>query len=159
MSKINACGKRKQPAWFVAPAWMKLISRRHASSAVQRIVSFSLGAKTRRVLGWALGFGSSRKRVWHHAKSPTPTSSKASERPHGQANSKIEMTRYVSPAWRGTGLPVTWFGATLTHRTRSPGPTASLIAFIAFAGQAPLGGCYADQRNVRACSAKPRAQG
>jgi hypothetical protein len=62
------------------------------SSARQRTVSVSLGAETRRVLAWTLGFGSSRKRVWHQAKS-TPTSSKASERPQGQANSMTPMTR------------------------------------------------------------------
>jgi len=55
-------------------------------------VSFSLGAETRRVLVSALGLGRSRKRVRHHAKS-TPTSSRASERPHGQATSMTATTR------------------------------------------------------------------
>jgi hypothetical protein len=109
-------------------------ARLSAFAKAYRTVSFSLGAETRRVLVSAFGLGRRRKRVWHQAKS-TPTSSSASERPHGQANSMTATTRYVSPATRGTGRPVTWFGATLTHRTRSPGPTASLIASIHYPGR------------------------
>ena len=60
--------------------------------APQRTLSFSFGAETRRGLAMVLGFGSRRNRVWHQAKS-TPTSSKASERPHGQANSMTIRTR------------------------------------------------------------------
>ncbi len=58
----------------------------------QRTISVSLGAETRRIRDGALGFGSSRKRVWRLAKS-TLTSSKASERPQGQPNSMTATTR------------------------------------------------------------------
>ncbi len=85
------------------------------------------GVAALRVFARALGFGSLRNRLWHQA-NPTPTSRSASERPQGQANSQRSNTRYVSPATSGTGSPVIWFGAALTHKTRSPGPRASLIA-------------------------------
>src|ERR1700719_4452171 len=67
-------------------------TRPNPKPAIQRTLSFSLGAEARRVFVSALGLGRRRKRVWHHAKS-TPTSSKASERPHGQANSMTAITR------------------------------------------------------------------
>lgn len=66
--------------------------RSNPKPAIHRTVSFSLGTEARRVFFSALGLGSRRKRVWHHAKS-TPTSSRASERPHGQANSMTARTR------------------------------------------------------------------
>jgi hypothetical protein len=48
------------------PATVRSGLRRIRRQVFYRTVSFFLGADTRRVLGSALGFGSSRKRVWHH---------------------------------------------------------------------------------------------
>jgi hypothetical protein len=75
---------------MTAPRPMSAFGRSEA--VVCSAVSFSLGAETRRVLLWALGFGRRRKRVWHHAK-PTPTSSNESERPHMQGNGMTPMTQ------------------------------------------------------------------
>src|SRR5215472_10623831 len=80
-----ACGAEGQMSREVG-------ARPNLSPALHRTVSFFFGAETRRVLVSALGLGRSRKRVWHHAKS-MPTSSRASEPPHGQAYSMIAMTR------------------------------------------------------------------
>src|SRR5688572_26414351 len=68
-----------------------LRARAYRRVSYQRTVSFSFGAETRRDVASNFGLGRSQKRVWRQAKS-TPTSSRASERPHGQANSMTAPT-------------------------------------------------------------------
>lgn len=46
-----------------APEWLQDQQSEHTAAAPQRMVSFSLGAVTLRVLAWALGLGNRRKRL------------------------------------------------------------------------------------------------